>query len=67
LELVKEIVQTTNKICGGKRSEYRVLVENLKERDHWEDISICGKLTEVNIKIDVREIGLRSVECIHMT
>jgi hypothetical protein len=27
---------------GEKRNAYRILVENQKERDHWEDQDVCG-------------------------
>ena len=30
-------------ICGGKRNAYRVLMGNLKERDHLEGLGIDGR------------------------
>jgi hypothetical protein len=38
---------------GEKRNTYRVSVEDLKKRDHLEDLSV----DENNIKVDVKEIA----------
>jgi hypothetical protein len=36
--------------------------ESQKERDHWEDLDICGRI----IKIDLREIGWGGMDWIDL-
>ena len=39
---------------GERRGVYKVLVGNLKERDHLEDSGVDGR---INIKMDLQEVG----------
>ena len=42
-----------------KRSAYRVLVWNLKERDHLEDLGLNGRIL---LKMDLQEVGWRGMD-----
>jgi len=39
---------------GERRGAYRFLVRNLRERDHFEDSGVDGR---INIKMDLHEVG----------
>jgi hypothetical protein len=48
---------------GERRVEYRVLVGNLRKRDHFER---PRRRWEDNIKMDIREVGFRDVNWIQL-
>jgi hypothetical protein len=48
---------------GEMRNAYSILVENLKGKDHLEDIGIYGRI----ITMDPRETGWEDVDWMHLT
>jgi hypothetical protein len=50
--------------CKEKRHAYKILQENLKEKDHLEDVNINGRII---LKWTLKDTGWEGMGWVHLT